>query len=110
MGTGWGSQGWVHSDVLQVGASLGIVTASIFIMGPILLLFSTYRAFNKAPPVFQTGLFLCISLLIYIIISLSLNGNILKVQTGAPIYVAWAISYTFYMHLNSLSKDNLNFK
>lgn len=102
MGTGWGSQGWVHSDFLQLGASLGIVTAVIFIMGPILLLLNIYRTFNKAPPVLQTGLFLCISLLIYIIISLSLNGNILKVQTGAPIFVTWAISYTLFTRLDSL--------
>ena len=102
MGTGWGSQGWVHSDILQIGASLGIVTAVIFIMGPILLLLSIYRSFNKAPPEIQTGLFLCVSLLIYIIISLTLNGNILKVQTGAPLYISWAMSYTFFMHLNSL--------
>ena len=102
MGTGWGSQGWVHSDILQIGASLGIVTAVIFIMGPILLLLSIYRSFNRAPPRIQTGLFLCISLLIYIIISFLLNGNILKVQTGAPLYISWAMSYAFFMHLNSL--------
>ena len=29
MGSGWGSQGWVHSDILQIGASLGIMTAII---------------------------------------------------------------------------------
>ena len=102
MGTGWGSQGWVHSDILQIGASLGIVTAVIFIMSPILLLLNIYRVFNKASPTIHSGLFLCILLLIYTIISFLINGNILKVQTGAPLYVAWAISYTFYMHLNSL--------
>ena len=102
MGTGWGSQGWVHSDILQIGASLGIVTAVIFIMSPILLLLNIYRVFNKASPTMHSGLFLCILLLIYTIISFLINGNILKVQTGAPLYVAWAISYTFYMHLNSL--------
>ena len=106
MGTGWGSQGWVHSDVLQIGASLGIFTAFIFILGPILLLLNIYRDFNKGSPTLHKGLFLCILLLIYSIISLTLNGNILKVQTGAPLYIAWAISYTFYKHLDSLKMES----
>jgi len=102
MGTGWGSQGWVHSDILQIGASLGIITAFIFFISPILLLLNIYKVFKNAPPSLHSGLFLCIALLIYIILSFSLNGNILKVQTGAPLYISWAISYTFFMHLNSL--------
>ena len=102
LGTGWGSQGWVHSDVLQIGASLGIVTAFIFFISPILLLLKLYKVFNKAPPTMHSSLFLCIALLIYTIISFSLNGNILKVQSGAPLYITWAMSYTFFMHLNSL--------
>ena len=99
---GWGSQGWVHSDFLQIGASLGIVTAMIFILSQILLLLNIYRVFNKAPPDLHSSLFTCIALLVYTIISFSFNGNILKVQTGAPLYVAWAISYTFYKSLNFL--------
>ena len=102
LGMGWGSQGWVHSDFLQIGASLGIVTAMIFILSQILLLLNIYRVFNKAPPDLHSSLFTCIALLVYTIISFSFNGNILKVQTGAPLYVAWAISYTFYKSLNFL--------
>ena len=102
MGSGWGSQGWVHSDILQIGASLGIITAIVFTMSQILLLGNIYKMFNKAPPALKSGFFLCLSLLIYSFISFLLNGNILKVQTGAPLFLVWAFSYTFYTHLKSL--------
>ena len=101
MGTGWGSQGWVHSDILQIGASLGVITAFIFLMGQIHLLFNIYITLKKSSPQLQNGLFLCISLMLYTLISFLLNGNILKVQTGAPLFLAWIISYGFYMHIKS---------
>ncbi len=30
LGRGWGSSGWVHSDVLQLGADLGVLAAGVF--------------------------------------------------------------------------------
>jgi hypothetical protein len=91
LGTGWGSQGWVHSDVLQIAASIGIISGVIFIIGPLFLLFRMYSAYLIAPINDQTAFFVCCGLLIFVIISLSLNGNILKVQTGVPLFVLWAI-------------------
>ena len=62
MGSGWGSQGWVHSDILQIGASLGIITLIVFTMSQILLLVNIYKMLNKAPPQLKSSFFLCFSL------------------------------------------------
>ena len=92
LGAGWGSQGWVHSDALQVAASVGIIPGIIFLIAPLFLLFRMYRAYLIAPINDQTVFFSCCGLLIFVIISLTLNGNILKVQSGAPLFVLWAIA------------------
>jgi hypothetical protein len=92
LGTGWGSQGWVHSDVLQIAASVGIIPGIIFLIAPLFLLFRMYRGYLIASINDQTVFFSCCGLLIFVIISLSLNGNILKVQTGVPLFVLWAIT------------------
>jgi hypothetical protein len=96
LGTGWGSQGWVHSDVLQIGASIGIIPGLILFLGPVLLLSRMYRFYLLAPINEKTIFFVCCGLLIFVIISLSLNGNILKVQTGVPLFVLWAITDGYY--------------
>jgi hypothetical protein len=33
LGQGWGKSGWVHSDVLQLGADLGVAAAGLFVFG-----------------------------------------------------------------------------
>ena len=45
-GTGWGSQGWVHSDVLQVASSTGIISGLIFFIVPIFLLYNLHSLFH----------------------------------------------------------------
>ena len=90
-GTGWGSQGWVHSDVLQIGASIGVIPGLILLTAPLFILVRIYRIFLLAPPNEQTIYFICCSLLIFVIISLLLNGNILLVQSGTPLFLFWAI-------------------
>ena len=95
-GEGWGSQGWVHSDVLQIAASIGIIPGVIILTAPLFLLFRVYRTYLTASINDQTIYFVCCSLLIFVIISLSLNGNILKVQSGAPLFVLWAITDAYY--------------
>jgi hypothetical protein len=92
LGTGWGSQGWVHSDVLQVAASVGIIPGIIFLIAPLFLLFRLYRAYLITSINDQTAFFVCCGLLIFVIISMVLNGNIMKVQSGAPLFVLWAIA------------------
>jgi hypothetical protein len=95
LGTGWGSQGWVHSDVLQIAASVGIIPGIIFLIAPLFLLFRMYRAYLIAPINDQTVFFSCCGLLIFVIISLYFNGNIMKVQSGAPLLVLWAIADSY---------------
>ena len=53
--------------------------------------------------------FLCILLLIYIITCFTFNGNILKVQTGAPLFLIWAVCWGYIQYNNSL-KINLKFQ
>ena len=96
LGTGWWSQGWVHSDVLQISASIGIIPGAIFLFAPILLLLRTFSFYSKAPPDQKTIHFSFCGLLVYIIISFSLNGNILMVQCGAPLFLLWAITDSYF--------------
>ena len=92
LGAGWGSQGWVHSDMLQVAASVGIIPGIIIIITPLFLLLRLYRTYLTASINDQTAFFACFGLLLFVIISMVLNGNILKVQSGAPLFVLWAIA------------------
>ena len=91
MGTGWGSQVWVHSDVLQIGASLGIISGLIFFFSPIVLFIQIFRHYKDAPPDLSILYFCQCNLLVFVIISLLLNGNILLVQSGVPLMVLWAL-------------------
>ncbi len=109
MGTGWGSQGWVHSDVLQVGASLGIISGILFFCGPLFLTGRSIQYYISCSLYHRPPYFLCILLFIYILASFSLNGNILKVQTGAPLFLIWAICWG-YLEFNNKLKINLKFQ
>ena len=95
IGSGWGSQGWVHSDVLQLAADLGVITGFLFFISPVLLLIRFYKLYSSVLNHYKTRFFLCMLLLIYVIVSFSLNGNILKVQTGMPLFLIWAICWAF---------------
>ena len=107
MGTGWGSQGWVHSDVLQVGASLGIISGILLICGPLFLTWKSIQYYIFSPLYYKPPFFLCILLFIYILTCFSLNGNILKVQTGAPLFLIWALCWGYLEYNNKL---NINLK
>ena len=103
LGTGWGSQGWVHNDILQIGSTVGIIPGATLFFAPILLLFKLYKTYSKAIGKHKTMLFTFIGILVFIIISIFLNGNFFLVQTGVPLFVLWAIVYS-YMY----SSSNLN--
>jgi hypothetical protein len=101
-GTGWSSQGWVHSDILQIAATIGIIPGFLLLFAPILLLLRIFSFYLKAPPDQQTIYFCLCGFLIYIIISLCLNGNIILVQCGAPLFLLWAISDGFINSYNQI--------
>ena len=98
MGTGWGSQGWVHSDILQIGASVGVIPGLFLLFGPSILLFKLFRRYFIASPDLKTSYFICSLFQVYVLVSLVLNGNILLVQTGMPLFILWAINYGFFKH------------
>ena len=95
LGTGWGSQGWVHSDILQIGSTVGIIPGVIFLFAPMLLLIKTYRYYLTAVSHQKTVFFTLCGLLIFMIISLGLNGNIFLVQCGVPLFLVWALAYSY---------------
>ena len=103
IGTGWGSQGWVHSDVLQLGASLGIISGILFICGPLFLTGKCIQYYIYYPLHYRPPIFLCILLLIYILTSFTFNGNILKIQTGAPLFLIWAVCWGYLENNNKLN-------
>ena len=103
IGTGWGSQGWVHSDVLQLGASLGIISGILFICGPLFLTGKCIQYYIYSQLHYKPPFFLCILLLIYIITCFTFNGNILKVQTGAPLFLIWAVCWGYLEYNNKLN-------
>ena len=102
LGTGWGSQGWIHSDVLQIGSTVGIIPGVIFLFSPLLLLIKSYRYYLKVVPAQKTIFFTICGLLIFIIISLGLNGNIFLVQSGVPLFLFWALSHSYVENYNNI--------
>jgi hypothetical protein len=105
LGTGWGSQGWVHSDFLQISSTIGIIPGIIFLFAPVSLLFRSYRFYLTAIPENKTVFFVLCGLLIYIIISISLNGNIFLVQCGAPLFLLWALAYAYIDNYNNIGQS-----
>jgi O-antigen ligase len=102
LGTGWANQGWVHSDILQVAASIGIIPGIIFILAPIILLLRIYRMYLTCHSEQKTLLFVFCCLMIFIIISLSLNGNFFLVQCGVPLFLFWALAFSYSEHHNNI--------
>jgi O-antigen ligase len=102
LGTGWGSQGWVHSDFLQISATIGIIPGVIFLFVPLFLLLRCYRCYLTAIPEQKTVFFVLCGLLIYIIISISLNGNIFLVQCGAPLFLLLALAHAYIENYNNI--------
>jgi hypothetical protein len=106
LGTGWANQGWVHSDILQVAASIGIIPGIIFILAPTILLLRIYRMYLKCHSEQKTLLFVFCCLLIFIIISLSLNGNFFLVQCGVPLFLFWALAFSYSEDYNNIGHGN----
>ena len=104
-GTGWGSQGWVHNDILQISSTNGVIPGFILLFTPVFLLLRIYRFYRAAPSEQKTILFTLIGLLIFIIISMILNGNFALVQTGVPLFVLWALTYFYIENYYQLSKS-----
>ena len=101
-GTGWSSQGWVHSDVLQISATIGAIPGFIFLFAPILLLLQSHRLYSSAPFRQNTRFFAICLLLIHVIISFCLNGNIFLVQCGVPLILLWSMAHGYIEKYNNM--------
>ena len=60
-----------------------------------LLLIKTYRYYLTSAPAQKTVFFTLCGLLIFMIISLGLNGNMFLVQSGVPLFLVWALAYNY---------------
>ena len=66
LGTGWGSRGWVHSDILQIAASIGLIPGFIFFIAPLILLFRAYRIYLISDPKHKSLFFMFCCFLIFV--------------------------------------------
>lgn len=95
MGTGWSSQGWVHSDIFQIASTMGIIPGFILIFSVLSLTWKIFIIYIRN--LLDSTLFLMIlCFMIFVLISLFLNGNFLLIQTGMPLILFWALSDYFY--------------
>tara|TARA_B100000519_G_scaffold53643_1_gene44601 strand:- start:2366 stop:3553 length:1188 start_codon:yes stop_codon:yes gene_type:complete len=90
-GLGWSSQGWVHNDILQIAATTGVFNAFIFIFGLFNVLSKLYRKLITRAAEYYSFYYAAFNIMIYVTISFFLNGNLLLIQTGAPLFLMWAI-------------------
>ena len=100
IGTGWGSQGWVHSDVLQVASSLGVIPGLIFFISPIFLISRLYRFYKFVRIEDKTIFFSCFLIMLYVLISQIFNGNYVLIQCGAPLAIFWASIQSYINQYN----------
>ena len=96
IGDGWGVRFWVHSDLVQIYLKTGILSGSLFI---ILLFKLLLKNFKKYPAENNVEIYFCFScLMIFVILSLTINGNIKLVQCGTPIFLFVCLIESYHMN------------
>ena len=96
IGDGWGSRFWVHSDLLQISLNTGIISGFLFTYILIILLRKSLRKYSR-----EKGdvIYFCFScLMIFVILSLGVNGNISLAQNGVPIFLFISLIESFHMN------------
>ncbi len=113
-GVGWGKLMWFHSDFIQITTATGVIPGLFFIGSILFLMVKVFRYFKhtrRHTKLIETNIeiFLVLNLVIFIIISLAMNGNYALVQTGAPIFILWVISenYINYCIKNQNKKESI---
>ncbi len=96
IGVGWGYKFWVHSDLIQLSLKTGVVSGFLFFYILIILLKKnlTYYSRQKGEVIYFC--FTC--LMIFVILSLGVNGNISLVQCGVPMFLFISLIESY--HLN----------
>lgn len=113
-GVGWGKLMWFHSDFIQIMAAAGLIPGLFFIGSILFFMVRVFRYFKhtkRHKKLLETNveIFLALNLVIFISISLAMNGNFALVQTGAPIFILWVISenYVNYCIKNQNKKESI---
>ena len=100
VGSGWSSQGWVHNDILQIASTTGILNAFVFIIGLFSILIKLYKKVISKISHNYSFNYSAFNIMIYVTISFFLNGNLLLVQTGVPLFLMWALFSNKIHYLN----------
>ena len=104
MGTGWSSQGWIHNDLLQIASTTGLPNAIIFFLSLFYLLWRLIKKIRLKNASDYTFYFVGLNIILYIVISFFLNGNLLLVQTGVPLIMLWSIIIS---HMDHIEKNKI---
>ncbi len=100
IGEGWGYKFWVHSDLIQISLKTGILSGILFLYILLMLLKKNLSYYSRQKGEVTYFCFTC--LMIFVILSLGVNGNISLVQCGVPMYLFIAIIESFYLNQKNL--------
>jgi hypothetical protein len=92
-GSGWGSTGWIHSDLLQIGAQLGVIALLVFVVWYIVTvthIFGVYRS-AKEPWIWEESIGL-LTVLAGFIVVLALQAVIVLSQLIIPVWLLFALA------------------
>ncbi len=92
LGRGWGSAGWVHSDVLQIATNLGSIAASCFVLWYATTLFKAFQFSQKARGLWQREHSVAsVTFLIGLLVILFTQAVIVLAQLIIPIWFLFAL-------------------
>jgi O-antigen ligase len=93
IGRGWGSSGWVHSDLLQIAANLGVPALALFLLWYVDKIYKLVLVVRKsASSILSTYAAGILSGLIAVLICLSAESIILLPQLIVPIWFLLALA------------------
>jgi hypothetical protein len=107
MGRGWSAAGWVHSDLLQVAANLGIVPGIIFLAGYLTTLCRLGMQVWAHAPESEEGA-LDLSLFLSFVaagVILTLQCVVVLPHLVLPVWLVWALVETRLWQTASLPKE-----
>ncbi|MCZ7557094.1 MAG: hypothetical protein M5R41_11910 [Bacteroidia bacterium] len=98
LGRGWAHAGWVHSDILSIGAELGVIPALLFLS---LLLTTTIRLLIKAKRCERSEQFRWLTYVGFMITNImlfSFGGVTWIIQYALPAWFTWLLSEYHLYH------------
>lgn len=91
-GVGWGGSGYVHSDLLQIGANLGVPALAVFVVWWCSRIYSTWRLTARTDWIGDYAAAL-LATLVGLSVTLAGEGLIVFVQLIAPVWFVCAMTY-----------------